>query len=258
MGSRAEFISPDGLRLDGRRPNEIRRIQFHMGLFERADGSCLYEQGNTKVAAMVYGPHEYTRGQPSREQMRDPFIANSHAAIHVRYNVASFGTPGKRKKQGYDRKAAEIVQSVRQTFTSVVFTHLFPNSEIEIYLQVLQADGGILAACINATSLALIDAGIPTRDFLVACSAGCIDGHALVDQNGMEEATGGVDLPVAMLQRTKRISLVQMDSKIALDQFDSVMGSAVEGCSQIYEVLETAVRQRAQALLHSRGLVSVS
>ncbi len=48
---------------------------------------------------------------------------------------------------------------VRQCFESAVQLHLFPRSQIDIYLQVLQSDGGMLAACINAATLALIDAG---------------------------------------------------------------------------------------------------
>lgn len=53
-----ELISPEGLRIDGRRANEIRRIKCEMGLFERADGSAYFEQGNTRVLCAVYGPRE--------------------------------------------------------------------------------------------------------------------------------------------------------------------------------------------------------
>jgi exosome complex component RRP41 len=56
--SNKELISPEGLRVDGRRANELRQIQIQMGLFARADGSCYYEQGNTKLLVAVYGPRE--------------------------------------------------------------------------------------------------------------------------------------------------------------------------------------------------------
>lgn len=56
--STKELISPEGLRCDGRRPNELRQIKVKMGLFSRADGSCYYEQGNTKILVAVYGPRE--------------------------------------------------------------------------------------------------------------------------------------------------------------------------------------------------------
>ena len=47
-----------GLRIDGRKPNELRRLQCEVGVFEKADGSASLSQGNTKVVATVYGPHE--------------------------------------------------------------------------------------------------------------------------------------------------------------------------------------------------------
>lgn len=50
-----------GLRIDGRKPNELRKIQCEIGVFAQADGSAVLSQGNTKVIATVYGPHEVTR-----------------------------------------------------------------------------------------------------------------------------------------------------------------------------------------------------
>lgn len=53
-----DLISDQGLRLDGRRSNELRRIQCKLGVFGQPDGSAYLEQGNTKVLAAVYGPHQ--------------------------------------------------------------------------------------------------------------------------------------------------------------------------------------------------------
>lgn len=47
-----------GLRVDGRKPNELRKIYCEVGVFSQADGSAMVQQGNTKVVATVYGPHE--------------------------------------------------------------------------------------------------------------------------------------------------------------------------------------------------------
>merc|ERR1712166_23288 len=65
---------------------------------------------------------------------------------------------------------------VCNTFEDVIMTQLYPKSQIAIYIQILQSDGGALSAAINATTLALIDAGIPIKDFVVGCSCSCIDG----------------------------------------------------------------------------------
>ena len=53
-----ELLSDQGFRIDGRRSFELRRIQCKLGVFKQADGSAYIEQGNTKVLAAVYGPHE--------------------------------------------------------------------------------------------------------------------------------------------------------------------------------------------------------
>lgn len=56
--SKKTLLSKIGLRLDGRRPNELRRIRCKLGVFTQPDGSAYIEQGLTKVLAAVYGPHQ--------------------------------------------------------------------------------------------------------------------------------------------------------------------------------------------------------
>ena len=50
-----------GLRIDGRKPTELRKIQCEVGVFAQADGSATFSHGNTKVIAPVYGPHEVSK-----------------------------------------------------------------------------------------------------------------------------------------------------------------------------------------------------
>ena len=52
------LLSEDGFRCDGRRPTELRQLSCKMGVYKQADGSAYIEQGETKVLATVYGPHE--------------------------------------------------------------------------------------------------------------------------------------------------------------------------------------------------------
>jgi hypothetical protein len=56
--ARVELLSDQGFRIDGRKPKELRQIRCKIGVFGQADGSAYLEQGNTKVLAAVYGPHE--------------------------------------------------------------------------------------------------------------------------------------------------------------------------------------------------------
>jgi exosome complex component RRP41 len=135
-------------------------------------------------------------------------------------------------------RSTEISYVIRQTFESVIMTNLFPRSEISIYVQVLQADGGTRCAAINAATLALINAGIPMKDFVVACAAGCIDGTTpILDLNYLEDSAGGPDLPVALLPSSEAITMVQMDSKVPIEMFEKVVKLAVEGCKAIHQIL---------------------
>lgn len=77
--------------------------------------------------------------------------------------MASFSTGERKKRMKGDRRSTEISLVIRQTFESVIHTQLFPRSQIDIYIQILQADGGTRCAAINAATLALIDAGIPMK-----------------------------------------------------------------------------------------------
>lgn len=56
--SEMDLVSSQGLRIDGRRPNELRKIRCKLGVFSQPEGSAYLEQGNTKVLAAVYGPHQ--------------------------------------------------------------------------------------------------------------------------------------------------------------------------------------------------------
>ena len=58
---RTEYINTAGLRQDGRRPKELRRLQCRFGVVPKADGSVYYEQGLTRVIAVVNGPREVRR-----------------------------------------------------------------------------------------------------------------------------------------------------------------------------------------------------
>lgn len=145
---------------------------------------------------------------------------------------------------------------------------MYPRSTISITLHILAQDGALLAACINATTLALVDAGIPSADFVVACTAGSTavyavtenssgdsnDGEAadpLLDLNGTEEQ----DLPfltVATLGGTDRVVALVCETRVSVQRIESMLAVAVDGCKQIRGVLDASVRRQGKAMLESR------
>lgn len=175
-GGGGEFISVAGLRVDGRRSEEVRRIRTRFGLFQRVDGSAYYEQGNTKVVAVVYGPRELRAGAVGAAATAGISGGSDggqpRAAVHCEFSQAAFATSERKAARAGERKKTESALALKQIFEACVQTQLYPRSQIDVFVQVLQADGGELPASINAVTLALIDAGIALNDFVVASSAG--------------------------------------------------------------------------------------
>ncbi|BAT92754.1 hypothetical protein VIGAN_07158100 [Vigna angularis var. angularis] len=227
-----EYVSPEGLRLDGRRPMEMRQIRAEIGAVSKADGSAMFEMGNTKVIAAVYGPRE----------------------VRCEYSMANFSTRDRMRKSKGDRRSTEISLVIRQTMEASILTHLLPRSQIDIYVQVLQADGGTRSACINAATLALADAGIPMRDLVTSCSAGYLNSTSLLDLNYVEDSAGGPDVTLGILPKLDKVTLLQMDSKLPIDILENVMQLAIEGCKAIANYIREILLENTKQLEYRRGV----
>ena len=131
-----ELLSDQGLRVDGRRAHELRNIECRLGVFGRADGSAYLEQGNTRVLATVYGPHEARAAQRRHDV----------ATINCQYRQAVFSgwERGRRAGGGGDRRSQELSALLQNTLESVVQVELYPRSQINVYVQVLQVSFGTI------------------------------------------------------------------------------------------------------------------
>ncbi|KAM4688266.1 exosome complex component RRP41 isoform 1-T1 [Discoglossus pictus] len=244
-----ELLSDQGYRVDGRKAGELRKIQARMGVFAQADGSAYIEQGNTKALAVVYGPHEI-RGSRSK-------TLHDRAVVNCQYSMATFSTGERKRRPHGDRKSSEMTLHLKQTFEAAILTQLYPRSQIDIYVQILQADGGNYCTCVNAATLAVIDAGIPMRDYVCACSAGFIEDTPLADLSYVEEAAGGPQLALALLPKSDQIALLEMNSRLHEDHLERVMDAASKACKDVYAVLDQAVREHLQevaTLVGDRGV----
>nr|XP_033788899.1 exosome complex component RRP41 [Geotrypetes seraphini] len=233
-----ELLSDQGYRLDGRKAVELRKIRARMGVFAQADGSAYIEQGNTKALAVVYGPHEI-RGSRSK-------ALHDRAVVNCQYSMATFSTGERKRRPHGDRKSSEMTLHLKQTFEAAILTQLYPRSQIDIYVQILQADGGNYCACVNAATLAIMDAGIPMRDYVCACSTGFIEDTPLVDLSYIEEAAGGPQLALALLPKSEQIALLEMNSRLHEDHLEKVLDAASKACRDVYAVLDRVVRDHVQ------------
>ncbi len=232
------LIDDRGLRIDGRRPDELRPIKMEVSVLDKADGSAYIEQGKNKILVAVYGPRE---AHPRHVALPD------RAAIRCRYHMAPFSTE-ERRSPAPSRRDMELSKVIREAVEPVVLSKYYPRTTIDIFIEVLQSDGGTRSAGITGTSLALADAGVPIRDLVVACAAGKVDGQIVLDLSDAEDKFGEADLPVAIVPSTGSITLIQMDGKLSPEEFDKALSIAVDGCRKIYEMQREALKRKYLAI----------
>lgn len=236
MGSKSEMklINEEGLRIDGRKFNELRPIKIEVGVLNRAEGSAYIEWGGNKVLVAVYGPRE---AFPKHSQ--NPSKAN----VNARYNMAAFSVD-ERKRPGPDRRSVEISKVISEALECAVFTEQFPRTSIDVYIEVLQADAGTRIAGLTAASVALVDAGIPMKDMVVGCASGKIDGKVVLDLNKEEDNFGQADLPMAIIPRTQEIVLLQMDGDMTRDELEEAVGLSKKAAMYISDLQKQALLAR--------------
>ena len=227
-------VDKDGLRADGRKPDELRPVKLEVGVLGNADGSAYIEQGKNKILAAVYGPHELHPkhlAQPDR------------ALLRCRYHMAPFSVD-ERKHPAPSRREIELSKVARWALEPSVFLEYYPRASIDVFTEVLQADGGTRCASITTASLALADAGIPMRDLVVACAAGKVDGQLVLDLSDVEDKKGEADVPVALMPNFNAITLLQMDGQLTSTEFGKALDLALDGCRQLYTLQKEALKSK--------------
>ena len=233
-----KLIDKKGLRLDGRKPDELRPVKMEVGVLPNADGSAYLEQGKNKILVGVYGPKE---AHPRH------IAQQNRAVIQCRYHMAPFSVE-ERKSPAPSRRDVELSKVIREALEPAVFLEYYPRTSIQVYIEVLQADGGTRCAGITAAALALADAGIPMKDLVVACAAGKADGKIVADLMDTEDKVGEADVPVAYMPNLNAITLLQMDGNLSLSEFETAISMALEGCKQLYALQKEALKSKYVAV----------
>lgn len=140
-----------------------------------------------------------------------------------------------------DKRLGEMTNALEDTFKEVIMISTFPRSEIDIFVEVLNSDGGVLAASFNAVMLALINAGIPMIDYLVAVNVGNIQGQAVMDLNRLEEASNNPSLTMAFLPRSGSVSFMALEPRLESDKLQPCMDLARMGALKLWDILDNQV-----------------
>ncbi|MFP3215144.1 MAG: exosome complex exonuclease Rrp41 [Candidatus Micrarchaeota archaeon] len=223
----------DGKRLDGRGVDELRPIRIEAGVLKNADGSAYLEWGKNKIFAAVYGPREALP-----KHTADP----EKAVIKCRYSMAPFSSLEEHGRSGPNRRAIEISKVTKEVFENVIMVENFPGTEINIFIEVVQSDGGTRAAGITAAAVALATSGIPMRDLPYAVSAGKIGDQVVIDLNKIEDNYSDADVPIAISPRTGEILLLQMDGSLTKEEFKEAVAKVKKAGQIISKVQRDALK----------------
>ncbi|CAK7230102.1 Exosome non-catalytic core component [Sporothrix bragantina] len=257
------------LRVDGRRWNELRRCHAQVRTQAAADGSSSWEMGNTKVMCVLTGPSEpgpKRAGTVSVGGNTSGAGSETHAEVIVNIVVAGFSSVDRRRRGRTDKRIQELSATVARTLAAVLHTHLYPRSAITFSLHVLSQDGSLLAALLNAATLAAVDAGIPMTDYVVACSAGSTASDSAADNNasGADAADPLLDLnlqeeqelpslTVATLGATDRVAALVCESRVQASRLEGMLAVAVDGCKQVRALVDRVVREAGLAIAKESG-----
>jgi exosome complex component RRP41 len=131
-------------RHDGRAANELRPLLIETGVVPNADGSAYIEMGRNKIVAGVYGPREMHPKRFSKPHM---------GVLRVRYHMAPFSVDP-RRSPAPSRRDTEISQVMIDAITPALFLERYPRSVIDVFVEIIQADGGTRCAAVNAAAVA--------------------------------------------------------------------------------------------------------
>ena len=229
-----KLFREDGKRLDGRDIDELRPIKMEVGVIKNADGSAYLEWGNNKIFAAVYGPrevHPHHLAKPDRGVLR------------VFYRMATYSVFD-RKRPAPGRREKEISMIVADCLEPVLFLELYPGTSFEVFIEVMDADGGTRCASTTVAALALADAGVPMKSLVSAIAVGKIDGKIVVDLSGVEDKAGEADLPCAITWYNEEISLLQFDGNMDLDEMNEFMDLATKSLKKIHQIQLDALKSK--------------
>ena len=206
--------------------SQLRAMNCELGLLSRSDGAAYFSQGDTSVMAAVYGPAEV---RISKELV-------DKATVDVVYKQ-KVGLPG------CVDKFQEAM--IRNTCESVILTTLHPRTSINVILQEQQNSGSLLSCCINAASLALLDAGVPMR-WTVAAVTCILDEQRQIhlDPTMKQQATAAACLTFAFDSSTKGVITSTARGCFEQTEYQACLLACQKASESIFDFYRDAMKRK--------------
>ncbi len=205
------LIVEKGIRMDGRKPDEIRPITCEVGLFPRTHGSALFTRGETQSLGIV------TLGAPMDEQIIDTLLEEGTKRFMLHYNFPPFSTGEVKPLRGPSRREIGHGHLAERALKAVLPDEdEFPYT-IRVVSEILESNGSSSMATVCSGSMALMDAGVPVKKHVAGVAMGLViepdKTVILTDILGNEDHYGDMDFKVAGTR--DGITAFQMDCKVS-------------------------------------------
>ncbi|MFN2544349.1 MAG: polyribonucleotide nucleotidyltransferase [Actinomycetota bacterium] len=233
-------VIQEGVRMDGRRPDEIRQLNAEVDLVPRAHGSGLFERGETQVLNVT------TLGMLRMTQQIDTLDPEESKRYIHHYNFPPFSTGETGFMRGPKRREIGHGALAERALVPVIPDEMeFPYT-LRLVSDVLSSNGSTSMASVCASTLSLMDAGVPIKAPVAGIAMGMIAGDGkfvtLTDILGAEDALGDMDFKVAGTREW--VTAIQLDMKVTglpAEALAQALQQARDARLQILDVMEKTI-----------------
>lgn len=230
-------------RLDGRKINQLRVVKVTRSFISHAEGSVLYEVGNTRVVCTA-----------SIEERVPPFLRDTGQGwVTAEYAMLPRATTIRTVRESTAGRVGgrthEIQRLIGRSLRSVVDLNRLGETTIFVDCDVLQADGGTRTAAITGAFIALYDAlsvlakekrlpGPPILEFLAAVSVGIINETPCLDLTFDEDSVAQVDMNVVMTESGKMVEVQGTAEKhpFTRQELDKLIDLSTKGIKELIKI----------------------
>ncbi|MGH7726822.1 MAG: polyribonucleotide nucleotidyltransferase [Candidatus Eiseniibacteriota bacterium] len=237
-----EMVLSEGVRADGRSPDQIRPIRCEVSVLPRTHGSALFTRGETQALAVS------TLGTSSDEQRVEELEGQSWKSYMLHYNFPPYSVGEVRPMRGPGRREIGHGALAERAIEPVIpADSVFPYT-LRIVSDILESNGSSSMATVCAGSLSLMDAGVPIKAPVAGIAMGLMkEGDrvaVLSDILGAEDHLGDMDFKVTGTRHG--ITAFQMDIKIGgitFEILDQALARARDGRMHILNVMDQCLSE---------------
>ena len=229
------------IRLDGRKPDELRKVSINRNYIKHAEGSCLIELGGTKVICTA-----------SFEENVPPFLRGTgNGWLTAEYGMLPRSTQTRinRERDKVSGRTFEIQRLIGRSLRAIFNINAIGEHTIKIDCDVIQADGGTRSAAITGSFVALVDClfklkkdkvigAIPIKNYIAATSVGIFQNQPVLDLNYAEDSKAEVDMNVVMTGSGEFVEVqgTAEGGSFSKEEMDGLLGLAQKGIERLIDM----------------------